>query len=112
MKRAARKLLLILEFAAYFLWQLTLANVRMAIDMMKPARSLRPGVVAVPLDLESDWEITVLSNLITLTPGTMTLDVSAGRKVIYVHAMDASDPARTRDEIKQGFEKRVKELFS
>lgn len=112
MKRLSRKAILLVEFAAYFVWQLILANVRMAYDMIRPANQLRPGVIAVPLDVESDWEITVLSNLITLTPGTMTLDLSSDRKVLYVHAMDASDIQHARNEIKQGFERRVKELFS
>lgn len=112
MSRVARKLVLIVEFLAFFLYELVLANLRLAYDSLRPTRQLRPGIIAVPLDLETDWEITVLSNLITLTPGTLSLDVSPDRKTIYVHAMNASNIEKARAEIKDGMERRVKELFS
>ncbi len=112
MTKAIRKLLVIAEFLAYFWYELILANLRLAHDSLRPTRELRPGIIAVPLDLETAWQITVLSNLITLTPGTLSLDVSPDRKTIYVHAMDASDIERVRANIKRGLERRVKELFS
>ncbi|MCL4797767.1 MAG: Na+/H+ antiporter subunit E [Bryobacteraceae bacterium] len=112
MTRAIRKLLVIAEFLIFFLYELVLANLRLAKDSLRPTRDLRPGIIAVPLDLETAWQIIVLSNLITLTPGTLSLDVSPDGKVIYVHAMDASDIESVRSGIKRGLERRVKELFS
>ena len=73
--------------------------------------SLSPGIVAVPLDLTSDAGITVLANLITLTPGTLSLDVSPDRRTLWVHALDVADPDAFRREVKEGFERRVKEVF-
>jgi multicomponent Na+:H+ antiporter subunit E len=99
-------------FFAYFLLELVNANLRVARDVVRPLRRLRPGIVAIPLDLETDAQITVLSTLITLTPGTLTLDVSTDRKTIYIHAMAASDVEKVRRDIKTGFERRVKALFS
>jgi multicomponent Na+:H+ antiporter subunit E len=75
------------------------------------AHTMRPGVVAVPLELQTDAAITLLANLITLTPGTLSLDVSADRRVLYVHTMYLDDVEQFRREIKEGFERRVIEVF-
>jgi multicomponent Na+:H+ antiporter subunit E len=73
---------------------------------------MHPGVIAVPLDARTDAEITLLANLITLTPGTLSIDVSADRKVLYIHTMDlGDDPVRFRREIKEGFERRLLEVM-
>jgi multicomponent Na+:H+ antiporter subunit E len=80
--------------------------------VVRPLRYLHPGVVAVPLDVREAWQITVLSNLITLTPGTLSLDVSTDCKVLYIHTMNATNVERFRAEIKHGFERRIKELLS
>jgi multicomponent Na+:H+ antiporter subunit E len=72
---------------------------------------MRPGIVAIPLDLEGDAAITLLANLVTLTPGALSLDVSPDRTVLYVHTMYMDDAETFRREIKQGFERRVKELL-
>ena len=98
-------------FAAFFLWELVLSNLRVAWDVLTPRSYRRPGVVAVPLDATDDVEITLLANLITLTPGSLSLDVSADRKVLYVHGMFVDDPESMRRELKEGFERRVLELL-
>ena len=54
---------------------------------------MKPGIVKIPLDLETDVEITLLASLITLTPGTLSLDVSKDKKVLYVHSMYVYDKA-------------------
>jgi multicomponent Na+:H+ antiporter subunit E len=95
----------------YFLWELILANFRVAYDVLRPVRYLSPGVVAIPLDLDTDVQITALSNLITLTPGTIGLDVSDDRKVLYIHAMHVRDAERVRRAIKEGFERPIREIF-
>jgi multicomponent Na+:H+ antiporter subunit E len=72
-----------------------------------------PGVVAIPLDARTDAEITLLANLITLTPGSVTLDLSEDRSVLYVHAMyiDGGDVEAYRRSVKEGLERRVLELL-
>lgn len=99
-----------LRFMGFFLWQLLLSNLRVAYDVITPQLYMRPGIVAVPLGAKTDLEITLLANLITLTPGTLSLDVSEDRSVLYVHAMFADDPDSVRDDIKDGFERRLLEL--
>jgi len=96
----------------YFLKELLLANAAVAKSVLSPAASLSPGIVAVPLDLTSDAGITTLANLITLTPGTLSIDVSEDRRTLWVHALQVGDPEAFRREVKEGFERRVKEVFA
>lgn len=100
-----------LRFFGFFLWELLRANARVAHDVLTWRHYMKPAVVAIPLDVSTDEEITLLANLITLTPGTLSLDVSDDRKTLYVHAMYVQDLDQFRASIKDGFERRVKELM-
>ncbi len=97
----------VLALVWFFIKELVVANIRMAKYTLSPLRRLRPGIVAVPMDFMTDAEITLLANLITLTPGTLSIDVSRDKRTLYVHVMDISDPEAVRREIKTGFESRV-----
>jgi multicomponent Na+:H+ antiporter subunit E len=98
-------------FALFFIKELIISNVRVAHDIVTPKSHMRPAIVAVPLDVTSDEEITMLANVVTLTPGTLSLDVSPDRRTLYVHGMFVDDPEDFRREIKDGFELRVRELL-
>lgn len=98
--------------AGFFAWELMLANVRVAIDVLRPRTTIRPAVVAIPLDVTSDGEILLLSMLINITPGSVTIDLSADRRTLYVHVMHMTSVEASRREIKDGFERRVKLLFA
>lgn len=99
------------HFCFYVIVELVIANVKMAYYTLSPLRKLKPGVLAVPLveDL-TDTELTILANLITLTPGTLSLDVSADRSILFIHFMHVTDPDEMRREIKDGFERRLLEV--
>ncbi len=102
----------LLKLLVFFVWELLLANLRLAYDVLTPGYQLRPGVVAVPLEARSDTEITLLANMITLTPGSFSLDVSADRRVLYVHVMYlGEDVDAFRRKIKSGFERRILEVL-
>lgn len=107
-----RRLPAALGLLLFFLWELIKANAVVAWEMIDPRHTMTPGIIAVPLDVDHPVAITVLANLITLTPGTLSLEVSDDRKTLYVHAMYVTDPDAFRAEIKQGFERRVKEVFA
>jgi len=96
--------------AAFFAWELLLANFRVAADVLRGNR-FEPAVVAIPLDVTSDGEILLLSMLINITPGSVTIDLSDDRGTLYVHVMHMRSADETRREIKDGFERRVKLLF-
>jgi multicomponent Na+:H+ antiporter subunit E len=97
----------VVGLAAYFLWELVVANLRLAIDVATPSYHMTPGIVAIPLDATRDGEILLLSMLINTTPGSVALDVSPDRKTLYVHVMYMTTPEAARQEIKHGFERRV-----
>jgi multicomponent Na+:H+ antiporter subunit E len=113
----------LLSFGLFFLWELILANVRVAIDVMRPRPQIMPAVVAVPLDGYSDAEVTLLANFITLTPGTLSLDVverretteNEAQRVLYVHAMHVGRTQKAiedfRSQMSQNLGDRVKEVM-
>jgi multicomponent Na+:H+ antiporter subunit E len=103
----------VIRFALFYLWQMVLSNLRLAHDLVTPTYFMRPGVIAVPLDAKTDTEITLLANLITLTPGSVSLDLSPDRLVLYVHVMyiDHGDVDEARRRIKDDLERRVLEVL-
>jgi multicomponent Na+:H+ antiporter subunit E len=100
-----------LALAAFFAWELLIANLRVAADVLWGNSRIRPAVVAIPLDITTDGEILLLSMLINITPGSVTIDLSDDRRTLYVHVMHMKSADETRREIKEGFERRVKVLF-
>lgn len=106
-----KKVRQVIGFVGFFIWELVQANLRVAYEVVTPPHTMHPGIVAVPLDVESNAEITLLANFITLTPGTLSLDISSDRRVLYVHAMHVGDIENFRREIKDGFERRIREIF-
>src|SRR5690606_28256386 len=101
----------VLILCAIFLYELVMSAVRVARIVVRPKIELQPGIIAYPLDVDRDFEITMLANLITLTPGTLSVDVSEDRKTLYVHCIDVPDPQATIDDIKRSFECRILEAF-
>ncbi len=96
----------------FFLKELFKANIRVTFEIISPPLKMKPGIVKMPLELENDFQITLLANLLTLTPGTLTLDISDDKKYIFIHGMYIEDRDDFVSVIKNGFEKRIKEIFS
>ncbi|TAU82759.1 Na+/H+ antiporter subunit E [Rhizobium leguminosarum] len=101
----------VFSLAALFLKELSLSAWKVTVTVLSPDMKLKPGIFAFPLTVTSDFEITLLANLITLTPGTLSVDVSTDRRTLYVHALDCSDPEATRRDIANGFERKIMEAF-
>jgi multicomponent Na+:H+ antiporter subunit E len=93
-----------------FIRELILSNIAIVKTVLKPKLDMKPGIFAYPTILEKDWEITTLANLITLTPGTLVIDLSPNNKILYVHAMDISDAKESIESIKNTFEKAIMEV--
>ncbi len=100
-----------LAFVVEFLKELAVSTYRVVYDILTPVHHMKPGVIAFPLEAKTDAEITMLANVITLTPGTLSLDVSEDRKTLYIHAMYIDDPDQLRREIKDGLEKKLLEMM-
>lgn len=92
-----------------FLVELWLSAFRVARDTLRPQMTFKPAIIAMPLDLKQDVEIMLLANLISLTPGTLSVDVSSDKSTLYIHAMDVDDPEDLCREIKDGFENLIKD---
>lgn len=102
----------IAEYALVVLWDIVVANLQVAaIILFRPKSRIRTHWVAVPLDLTSPEAITTLAGTITMTPGTVSSDISADGKVLLVHCLDTDDPEATARQIKQRYERRLKEIF-
>lgn len=97
----------LISFFFFFLWEVVKANVHVAYEVITPTNNMKPGIVKLPLDAKTNLEITLLANLITLTPGTLSLDVSQDKKVLYIHSMYVHDKQEFIDDIKNGFERRL-----
>jgi len=87
-----------------------LSSLRVAQAVLSPRLPIQPGIIAYPLEAKSDLEITLLANLISLTPGTLSLDVSSDRKVLYVHGMFVDDPQKVIESTRRSLEKAVLEV--
>jgi multicomponent Na+:H+ antiporter subunit E len=106
-----RKTFAFLSFFGFYANALLQAAILIARQVLSPRITVRPGVIAVPLEAERDVEIAALANLITLTPGTLSLDVSEDRSTLYVHAMFFDDPETVLRDIKTNFERRLLEFL-
>ena len=106
-----KKVFHFVAFVAYFAWEVVVGALDVALAVVWPFRELRPGIVAVPLDTRSAAEHTLLANAVTLTPGTMSIDLAADGKTLYVHVIDVNDPDEVRRAIKGGLEARLIRLF-
>lgn len=94
-----------------FLKELVLANLAVLKVVLKPnLDDIKPGIFAFETELETEWEVTLLSSLITLTPGTLVVDVSDDNKVLYIHSMDIEDVDEAAESIKLSFEKAISEV--
>jgi multicomponent Na+:H+ antiporter subunit E len=104
--RAQRAVMLL----GYLMWQIVIANLRIAMDVVSIRNRMRPGVIRLPLDVTSEGEILLLAAMINITPGSVALDVSDDQRSLYVHVMHMASPEEAKRELKEGFERRVLEL--
>ncbi len=102
-------------FTRYLLlvmWDILVANIQVAkIILFMPADRIQSAWIPVPIDLKSPEAITLLAGTITMTPGTLTADMSACGTVLLIHSLHAPDPDAIRDDIKARYETRLKRIF-
>lgn len=105
------KLLQIARFLLFFLKELIVANLRVAYHVITPKSSFKPGILAVDLEWANDLERTLVANVITLTPGSFSVDISPDRRYLYVHVMDVDQADKVRVELKEQYEKSLLEVL-
>lgn len=98
-------------YALKVLYDIIVANFQVAVRVLGPRSRLKPGWIALPLEIEGTLPITLLASTISLTPGTVSADLSDDRKWLYVHVLDLSDEQALIAEIKQRYEQPLKEIF-
>lgn len=98
-------------FVLYYLYELVVSNLRVALDVIRPRMRSRPAFVAIPVDDLNPAQITLLANLITMTPGTLSIDVSRDESTLYIHGMFVDSPDALRRSIERGFKRRVREVL-
>ncbi len=102
----------IIEYILVVFYDIVVANIEVArIVLFKSNANRTPAWVTIPLDLRTPEAITVLAGTITMTPGTVSADVSAEGHALLVHCLDAPNPEAVRDDIKTRYEARLKEIF-
>ncbi|MEC8823914.1 MAG: Na+/H+ antiporter subunit E, partial [Pseudomonadota bacterium] len=106
LKGYSRRIPRLVAFLLYFLKELVKSNLRVAYDIATPVWHMKPGVIAFPLRAETDMEILFVSSVISLTPGTLSLDVSDDRKVLFIHAMFLHDEEQLRNDLRE-LERRI-----
>ena len=100
----------LLNFIGYVLWSIVLSNVSLAKVVLQPRPHLNPGIIAVPLSVATNLEIMILASVITLTPGTISVDLgqtAQRERVLYVHNLTVGDPEAFRQSVKNTFERRL-----
>ncbi|MGV6802658.1 MAG: Na+/H+ antiporter subunit E [Ruegeria sp.] len=103
---------MVVEYMIVVLWDIVMANITVArIILFKRDADREPNWISVPLELRTPEAITVLAGTITMTPGTVSCDLSSQGHCLLVHCLDAPDPEAVRDQIKQRYERRLKEIF-
>ena len=101
----------IASFFFYFLYEMLKANFQVAYEVVTSNLHMKPGFIKMKLEARTDLEITLLANLISLTPGTLVIDVSDDRKVMYIHGMYLEDRDKFIESIKDGLEKPLLDIM-
>lgn len=106
-----RKPLQLLRYIAVLLWDIIIANLTVARLILGPTARLRPTFIRLPLELRHEFAIVVLANTLSLTPGTVSSDLSPDRRTLLIHVLDVEDPEQIIARIKQRYEKPLQEIF-
>jgi len=107
-----RSPLTLLKFSGVVLWDILVANMTVAKLILGPNKNLKPGFFYIDLDIQTPLGISLLANVISLTPGTVSCDLTEDRSRLLVHALHVEDIPAIVKEIKQRYEKPLKEVFT
>ena len=100
----------IIKLIALLFKELVRASIEVIRQIVKPKLDIRPGIFTYQTQLSSDWEVTLLCLLISLTPGSLPLEISGNQRKLFIHALDIKDEQKMSDDIKNTFEKAIMEV--
>ena len=101
----------IILFIFSFFYDMIRANIEVAREIMTPQLNMTPGIIAYEHKLKTDFEITMMTNLIALTPGTMVLKISDDKKILYIHGLYVRDKEKFIERMRNGLEKKLIEII-
>lgn len=108
---ATKKPLLAIKYFLKVLYDIITANMEVAVLVIGPLKRMKPGFIAVPLDITRELPITLLASTVSLTPGTVSCEVSEDQRWLYVHALNITSEQEMIQQIKSRYEAPLKEIF-
>lgn len=105
------RLFRLVEFLFFYVIEVVSSNLRVAMDILTPKHLMDPAFIEVELQPMTDLQLLMLTNLITMTPGTLSIDVRPDRSRLYIHSMYTGEPEAFRAKIKRDYERRVLNVF-
>lgn len=99
------------EFLGIYLWEVIKSNLAVAHDVLTPRHRMTPAWIELDLSSLTDRQIFAYANLVTMTPGTLSVDVTPDRKTLTVHAMYAGSPEEAEEELTRLFKERIRRVF-
>lgn len=91
----------VVAFFFYVLWKLIEANLLLAWEIVTPRDHTRSGIIGIPIEGASDLVVTLIANVITLTPGTVTLEIRRHPTTLYLHVLHLQDPEDVRRDVER-----------
>ncbi len=101
----------IIMFILYFIYEMIKANIEVGREIITPRLHMTPGIIAYKHRLKSDFEITMFTYMVALTPGTMVMKISADKETLYIHAMYLKDKEKFIEKMKSGLERKLIEIL-
>ena len=105
------RLFRLLGFAAFFVREVLVSNLRLARDILRPAGRLRPGLIELPVSLATDRQRWILATCISMTPGTLSLRLVEERGILLIHTLHADEGPALVADLKARFERRIADAF-
>lgn len=105
------KLPAIVEFVAFYTYEVVASNLRVAHDVLTPTHRMRPAMITIHTEGMTDRQLLALANLITMTPGTLSVDLNEAGSELLIHAMYAKDPAKVAKDLEENYIRRVRRVF-
>lgn len=109
--RMFRRFLATVEFLLFYLWEVVQSNVRVAFDVMTPRPLMRPALFRVSTDGLSERQVLALANLVSMTPGTLSLELESDDRELLIHGMYVDDPVAAARNIETRFIPRIRNVF-
>ncbi|MDA3942396.1 MAG: Na+/H+ antiporter subunit E [Bacteroidetes bacterium] len=110
-KRFLKRLVGIVQFVIFYIIELVVSSSILAYDIMRPRKSFQHGIVAVDIDMKSDTELLALINFVSMTPGSLVVDLSKDKKTLFIHTMYLDDVEEFKKNFKHDFQRRIEKVF-